>query len=261
MKYLAFCDESGIQAGSPCYTIAAIAVPESDFSAIEQELDVILRSNGVDRELHWSDIRSSQGAAEAAVECFRSVIGADELNFAHAIAVLKAPYKKWQQDREEAFYQTYTYLLQHLGRGTNARLRVFMDERSDSYDKRDEVMQIISTHMLRRLGKKLEVESVEKVDSHAFRLIQLADIWGGAINQSCKSLLEGDHDLSNVNPLKREIIAGIASVLGWKEQHLAFDTMPPETGTRFREPRVNIWHFPYVEFRSVPGTRPVRLTA
>lgn len=261
MKHLAFCDESGIQAGSPCHTIAAIAVPESDFGAIEQELDSILRGKRVNRELRWSDIRSSRGAVEAAIECFRTVVGPDTPNLAHAIAVLKAPYQKWQQNREEAFYQTYTYLLKHLGRATNTKLQVFMDERSDSYGKRDEVLQIIGTHMLRRLGERLEVESVEKVDSHKFRLIQLADIWAGAINQSCNSFLEGDHDLSGVNPLKRNVVAGIASTIGWPEQHLAFDTMPPEPRSPAGEPRVNIWHFPYKEFRDVPGTRSVRLSA
>ena len=214
MKHIAFCDESGIQSGSPCYTIGSIAIPERDFGSLEQQLDEILRSRGVDRELHWTDIRTSEGAAEAAIECFRAVINVADTNFAHAIVVLKSPYRKWQEDREEAFYRTFSWLLAQLGRGTKSKLQVLMDDRSDSYNKRDEVLQFISSNMLKRIGNGLTVESVEKVDSHTFRLVQLADVWAGGINRSCRSFLEGDPELSAVRDLKRHVIEALASSLG-----------------------------------------------
>src|SRR6188474_505986 len=60
---------------------------------------------------------------------------------------------------------TYTFLLRHAASLRPGDFDVAIDDRSDSYDKRDEVMEIVSNRMLRNLQADSSISRVTKNDS------------------------------------------------------------------------------------------------
>ncbi len=151
---------------------------------------------------------------------------------------LKAPYQKWGNDQEDAFYTCHTHLMTYCAREINATIVAKIDDKSDAYDKQHEVVQIIANYNLKHHVAK--VETVIKENSKEHLLIQIADLLTRAVNAS--------HNLYQnpqipIHSGKRLAIHRLAECLGWQQLH--HDTYP---NTSF-----NIWHFPEQDFRAKPS--------
>lgn len=133
-------------------------------------------------------------------------------------------------------------LVQRLG-GTS--YWVVLDNRSDAYDKRHEVLHIITNRYLTKVDEQARLLNVEKADSSLLLPLQCVDLLTGAVTSSTNCYLDPSAAL---NPGKVQIIQHFSHRLGWDS--LAYDTYPNAT--------FNIWHFPK-EFRADPGSRNVRL--
>ncbi len=121
--------------------------------------------------------------------------------------------------------------------------KVFIDDRSGSYLKQYEVVEIITNRMLAREGSTGRIVSVTKENSLNVPGIQAVDILTGAINASHLRYLDSS---TEINSGKVLAVGRLAKTLGWDD--LCYDTMP--------NLEMNIWHFPR-EYRDIPRTRSV----
>ncbi len=240
-EYCVFADESATDAGPPCYGIGGLVVPMGRLRRFNEYVVGKLAQHGVVGEARWKKVGSSHGLINFAIELWRDILHHPTVRFS-AIVVHKGLYRKWAADQEEAFYTTYTFLLRHAAKLRPGEFEVFIDNRCDSYDKRDEVLEIVSNHMLRGLEADSLVH-VTKEDSKLLPGLQVADLLTGAITHAhAMSLKPG----TEINVGKQILIERMARVAGWND--LYCDTMPNSA--------MNIWHFPR-EWRATPETRTV----
>lgn len=230
--HIAFSDESGTHAGSPCFTVGALVTPAQDLDRHTAELQRILDSYQITDELKWEKIGSFRKRTDAALVGVNYLL--DSGVRYSAIVVDKATFKKWQADKEDGFYHAYYELVKHIAGQIGGRVSLRMDERTDRYSKQPEVMGIIANHALARRRLPAQLVEVEKSRSHDLVLLQFADVITGAIN-SDTARVRAD---APMNEYKQQFAARLAEGLGWSNLH--FDTFPNST--------FNVWHFP-------PGTR------
>ncbi|MCA9855473.1 MAG: DUF3800 domain-containing protein [Dehalococcoidia bacterium] len=243
--YRVFGDESGIHKGVPCYGIGCIVVPEPEVDRLQARVAEVFRQNGVgDREMKWSAIRRHNATIQAARDATRLLIQ-EEVMF-QAIVVNKRLYRNWPGNEEEAFYKTYSFLVKSIGDRLAGQFRVMIDDRSDRYARRAEVVQIVTNRFLQSApDADNRILGVEKVDSKVHPLLQMTDVWLGAITASTNCHVVECTD----DHLGKTVIANdLAQAVGWDGLH--FDTMPNRI--------FNVWHFP-IGFRG--PTRPTRFSA
>lgn len=240
-EIFAFADESGTSKGCPCYTIGILAVPRSFFCEFNASIEEIYGRSGIQGEIKWEKIRKSSGQVNLCIEILKFILNGPCTY--HAIAVSKASYRKWHENEESAFFTTYDYLIRESSKGKNAKVTVFADQKSTSYSKQDEVMQIITNHMLAKLPTSSKIQHVAMEDSKYHWGLQAVDIVTGAVNSGYHLYFDPKAQMQSA---KRIAISKMAEVLGW--DRLAYDTMPDD--------HFNIWHFP-LETRAVPATRAV----
>lgn len=243
MARVAFADESGTTDVSPCYGIGVVSVAEEYLEAFNQRFDSLKKQHGFEGEAKWTRIRKSHGLVNFALDWLHRLLSSRTGCF-DAIVVHKDLFQKWggsPEEREDAFYMSYTFLLRHIARRANETARVLIDDRSDKYAKRHEMVETIGNHMLAQLESKGRLASVEKVPSHEHPGVQIADLITGAITSSHIRHLAPN---LRINPGKCLTIDRMAQILGWDD--LCYDTYP--------HPRFNIWHFPQ-EYRAIPRSR------
>jgi hypothetical protein len=202
-----------------------------------------LLTHGVQGEGKWTKIKESHGLINFTLDALSSILRSHSASF-DTIVVNTALFRNWNSPlmtKEDAFYQTYTYLLRHIANRANLPSEIFIDDRCDSYGKRDEMMENIGNNMLGQLASAGRLSDVHKVNSHDYVGVQVADLLTGAVNASHARLL---NPRIPIHPGKRLAIERLAQMLGWDD--LCYDTMP--------SPKFNIWHFP-IQYRAIPGTR------
>jgi hypothetical protein len=238
MEVTAFADESGTSAGIPCYTIGVLNIPSDfliDFNLKVQELAT---KSGLRGELKWEKIRSSAGQINLCLEIIKLILSSP-CKF-HAISVEKSPYKKWRENEEDAFYTTYNLLLRQSSKGFDANYKIFIDQRCTVYPKQEELMQIITNHMLAKLPTASKIEHVTMENSKLQMGLQAVDLITGAINTAYQLYLKPHAEMQDA---KKIAISLMAKAVGWDS--LANDTYPND--------HFNIWHFP-PETRGKPKT-------
>lgn len=243
MARIAFADESGTTDVSPCYAIGVVSVAEEYVTAFNQRFESLRKQHGVKGEAKWTRVRKGHGLVNFALDWLYRLLSSQTGCF-DVIVVHKDLFRKWgrtAEEKEDAFYMTYTFLLRHIARRASETAYVFIDNRSDKYAKRHEMVETIGNHMLAQLESTGRLASVCKVSSNEYPGIQIADLLTGAINSSHIRYLAPK---MNMNPGKRLAIERMAQILGWDD--LCYDTYP--------HPRFNIWHFPQ-EYRAIPRSR------
>lgn len=240
--HVAYADESGTSGTEKCYTIGALLVPEEDDESFRKDVEILIREHGVMGEVKWKKVSNSHGLINFGIHVFKRIIESD-CRFI-AIVVQKALYRKWQANKENAFYTTYSELFKHAAEGLGRTVRIYIDNRTDSYDKQDEVMEIVTNNMLAQLSSSGKISNVTKADSKELVCLQVADLLTGAFNTAHHHYLNPDWEFS---PGKALLISKMAQILGW--DRLVYDTYPNTV--------LNIWHFP-IQWRAVPETKNVR---
>ncbi|HAS6359171.1 TPA: DUF3800 domain-containing protein [Vibrio vulnificus] len=141
-----FSDESGITAGCPCYTIGVLIIPSDYLEEFGHHVAEIFKKSGVRGEIKWQKIRKSAGKINLCLNLAKLILESP-CSF-HCIVVRKDLYRKWHANEEEAFFTTYDFLLSNSLKKYRSNARVMMDQKSTSYGKQDEVVKIITNHML-----------------------------------------------------------------------------------------------------------------
>lgn len=248
MKEIIFADESGTDNDSSCYSIGAVIVQDTVLDGFNNKFYELKKRYNIQDEIKWSKIRTNYGAMNFVLDWFHLLVNARSASF-RVIVVNKSLYRNWSgnsSNKERAFYVTYTQLLHDKARQSGkSTYDVYIDHRTDTYNKQHEVVQIITNHMLAQVQKTQRINLVEKTDSKLLPGIQVADLLTGAINTGHRLYLESD---LQINAGKRLLLSRIADLLGW--DLLCYDTYP--------QPKFNIWHFPK-EYRAMPGTREIHL--
>lgn len=238
MRTLVFADESGTGAGSICFAIGALVVPQQEFDRFNYEFWSLKEQHGVANELKWSKISNGHGQINFAIDLLGYVLNSS-LSFS-SIVVRKDTFQKWRKDKEEAFYTVYTQLFTHQVQ-LGGEYEVVLDFRQDSYDKHTEVVQTITNRAAERTEAEGRLRRVDMADSRYFPGIQVADILTGAICASSQQYLKKGW---KPNRGKRLLIEKFAAMLGWDA--LWYDTYPNHS--------FNIWHFPPENWRGKPKT-------
>lgn len=239
MEVISFADESGTSAGIPCYTIGVLNIPSEFLDEFNLNIEELARKSGIRGEIKWEKIRNSSGKINLCLETIKFIL--DSPCTFHSIAVEKSSYRKWSTNEEEAFYTTYNYLLRHSSKGFNANYKIYIDQRCTVYPKQDELMQIITNHMLAKLPTTSKIEHVTMENSKLQWGLQAADLITGAINTAYYLYFKPDAEM---NIAKKIAIDLMAKSVGWDT--LAYDTYPND--------HFNIWHFPS-ETRGKPDTK------
>ncbi|WP_262016461.1 DUF3800 domain-containing protein [Serratia liquefaciens] len=242
MEYYVYGDESGTTGSDRCYSIGLLCVRKDRLQQFEMHVQELKRKHGIIGELKWSKIKNSAGQANICIELLVMVLKSSCCF--HSIVVQKGLYRNWRENREMAFYQTYTYLLKNTAARLKSSLEVLMDQKVDKYKKHDEVTGIIANNMLARIGREKSVISVTMNDSKEYLGLQVVDILTGVVNSGYLKFISPQLVLSKSKELAFNRMAGI---LGWDKFH--YDTYPNRD--------FNIWHFP-TDIRGVPETRSIR---
>src|SRR5882672_4144590 len=223
MKRIAFADESGLDGLSPCYAIGVVSLDASRRQVFEKYFEKKLIDHGVVGEAKWKKITTSHGLINFALDALHSIMRSQTAAF-DVIVVNKSQFRNWNSEiitREEAFYQTYTYLLKHITDRLAYPSEIYIDERSDSYRKTDQRLLAIGNHMLGQLASAGRLECVQKVNSHDSVGVQIADILTGAINAGHARFINPRLPLHRGKNLA---ISRLAEMLGWDD--LCYDTRP-----------------------------------
>ncbi|WP_192021560.1 DUF3800 domain-containing protein [Shewanella sp. WPAGA9] len=245
MEYSLFADESGTSAADKCFTIGCLLVPTFFQNQFEKEVNLLIKKHNLpnDRELKWSGIKKNYGMINLIIDLTKLITNSP-VSFICKVS-WKQPYLNWQTNEEVAFYKSYTMLMSYCAKVLQSEIRAKIDDKSDSYNKRAEVVEIIGNHELKnKLGS---ISEVKKCDSKSELLIQVADLFTGAINASHNLYLNPD---AKIHKGKILAIKKVAECLGWDFLH--YDTFPNAD--------INIWHFPQEEYRKVPNTLDVKPT-
>jgi hypothetical protein len=245
MKRIAFADESGLNGLSPCYAIGVVSFDHECLRGFEEYFQSKLESHGVVGEAKWKKIRNSHGLINFGLDALYSILHSHSASL-DVIVVDIARYRNWNSifwTHEDAFYQTFTFLLNHIAARAGHPTKIFIDDRSDSYSKQDEKISKIGNNMLAQLASTGRLESVQKIESHNCVGVQVADVLTGAINAAHARKLKPRIPLHLGKSLA---IERLAEILGWDD--LCYDTLPSD--------KINIWHFP-IQYRAFPATLPV----
>lgn len=245
MQYSVFADESGIHSGYKCYSIGTLVIPNDKLDYFEAMFFKLKSIHKIKNEIKWHNVKSSYNIINFGLDLFHFIISCKfKLSF---IVVKKDIYNNWNNDNKEvAFYKTYSLLFSNILKLQTGQYRVFIDDRSDSYSKQDEVVQNICNYVLKNDDHASRVNSIGKRDSKISVGIQTSDLFTGAICTSHNIYLDKDF---NCHKGKLLFIKKIAEVLGW--DNLCYDTMP--------KVNPNIWHFPQVGYRDLPKTLAIKI--
>lgn len=244
MSYIIFADESGINPDYHCYSIGALVIPTDELKNFNIQFNELIKKHGVVGEVKWKKISTSYGQINFGIDILKAIV---KLNYKYSIIVVKKPdYRKWQKNQEEGFYTTYCLLIYDRLRfsKTGQDHLVYIDHRSDSYDKQDEVVEIITNRMLNQIRSKSKLIEVQKTNSQLYPGIQVVDIITGAINAAHNRYLNPGMQL---NKGKQILIDRLSNILGWDD--LCYDTYPDE--------EFNIWNFPWETYRATPATKKI----
>ena len=214
MLRIAFADESGTAEKSDCYAIGVITLPEEYLDDFNDKFSRLRDSHGLVGEAKWKKIGKSHGSINFLLDWVDTARRSDEVTF-DAIVVHKDLYRNWRgrvQEKETAFYQTYTQLLKHVARRARDTIEVYIDGRSDTYPKRDEVVEVITNRMLAKVASKGKLRTVTPSDSRLTPGIQVADILTGVMNTGHRKHLEAE---LRINAGKQLAIERTARILGW----------------------------------------------
>src|SRR5688500_18999693 len=184
MTRVAIADESGADRKAAGYAIGVMSCDAGCLKGFEELFRDKLLSHGVLGEGKWKKVKNSHGLINFALDALDAILGSKSGSF-DTIVVNTALYRNWNSPlmtREKAFYKTYTLLLRHIASRANLPSEIFIDDRSDSYPKRHEVMENIGNHMLAQLASAGRLTGVHKVDSRQHVGIQVADLLTGAVN-------------------------------------------------------------------------------
>lgn len=240
-NFMIFADESGTDNNHKCYSIGAIKLSISQYKNFTRMFSEEKQKHKVVGELKWNKIGNSYGTNSFCKKLFEYII--KNKIVVGIIVVKKDVFRQWQENKEKGFYMTYNFLLRHLLINSPADFDVYIDDRQDSYDKQDEVMEIITNRMLNKIGAEAKINKVTKSNSKLLIPIQFCDIITGAVNASHNLILDQKYSINNG---KRELIKEFASLLGWDD--LCYDTYPNNI--------LNIWQFP-IEYRAYSGSKEI----
>ena len=213
MAFSLFADESGTHQAAPCYSIGVLAIPDASLAPFERCFADLYRQHGIVGEVRWAKIAKGHGLINFAIDLVRYICESG-LSFS-AIVVLKSAYRKWQAGPvDEAFYTTYSFLLEHSAQAQPGDYVVFIDDRSESYGKHDEALQIITNRMLDTIATTANIASVKKSDSRLYPGIQAADVLTGAINAAHHLYIDPSCQLSPGKHLALQRLAGTVWLVG-----------------------------------------------
>ena len=250
-SWLIACDESGIH-DSTHYGFGSLWLKWQRRGDFINDFREMKKLHGMTRECKWTYARSMKY-----LDFYKELI--DYFFYRqwvvfHCLVVRKnsvalADYhdNNWDLARRKHFTELLTNKMKRAIQKFPDReheFRVYVDEIASKYKKADEVVEVISNHVLNKTFRtKSPVKAVITRDSANTPAIQLCDLLLGAVMESWQQ--------RNTNRTRKAVRSCIADYLGWPRL---------DSDTYIHERKFNIWYFTDTtrEPRSVK-TRSVKL--
>lgn len=221
-QYNIYCDESRVDSKTDdVMVIGGIACLTSEKRRIVGEIDCLRKKWGVQGEFGWKTVCASKlnFFQDLVVLFFRE----EALRFRCVIASSKETnFTDYDERFQKLYYQVFNNWLD-----CRNRYRVFIDRRSDSGRR----VPILKRCLIGTRSFGAAVQFVEEVESKENDLIQLADLFIGAVGY----MRNGQNEAPNASAAKKDICALIA-------QNLEVQSLEDyETGPV--EEKFNVFHF------------------
>lgn len=234
MRYHAYIDESGLTPKDCCYSIGAVILREQDVTELLNLISSLRDRYHFENEIKWTKVHiKSPNLINLGLDLLYTIL--QKSICYHSIVVKKDLYNKWNINKDEAFYSSFTQLISHMSEQFSAKLMIYADEKSDKYPKHHEVCQLIANRYLCNRDSQSDIKEIHKVNSKDNPIIQCCDFITGAITTSHNIALNPNH---RINDGKELCIKKLAKIIGWDD--LSCDT--------WKNDEFNIWHYP-TEFR------------
>jgi hypothetical protein len=230
-RWLISCDESGVH-GARFYGFGSLWMAWQRRGDFARLIDGLRDRFEYRSEIKWTRVKRLSVPFYLALvdEFFR----APWMQF-HCVLVEKSVVKKglhkgsFDMARRKHFTMLLTNKIRRALRAHPERqqtFRVWLDPFSSSYEKVDEVVEIVSNHVLKAVGQDTCVDGVFTHRSHEKPSIQVSDLLLGAVWSAFEQSAEAD--------AKLKVQQSIAGHLGWPD--LRADTKP-------KERKFNVWVF------------------
>lgn len=187
-SYHIYCDESS-QNGCKFMVFGAISIESNLQPAFKVTMDQWRTSRGMNHEIKWIKVHRSRLDETESLLSQWMWLARDKSIFrfrALALDATKIDYRTFHDgDRELGFYKFFYHFLLHsfggLVKRDSASLHIRFDQRDSRY-KLHTIKHILNNGFRKDYGCDSDVVlSVEAVDSHVADLIQIADVFMGAI--------------------------------------------------------------------------------
>jgi len=236
-RFLLYCDESSIHSAR-YMLIGGIWLPQNFESSLRASLKEVRQSFNMTAEFKWTKVSQTKlPAYQAWVDCF---LNNSDINFRSIVIDTQLldhqTYNKG--DQELGFYKFYYQLVSRNIQATNLYW-LYTDERNNRKKNRLEVLRIVTNRFWKKKADIEPLRAVEPRPSHSEDLLQLTDVFLGAIGYAWNGYKN--------SPAKLELIAYIAKRLGWPSLQVA----TPPYFTRF-----NIWQWRPFTQSEVKSKRP-----
>jgi Protein of unknown function (DUF3800) len=186
--YHIFCDESH-QNASDFMVFGAISVEKADLADANTSINQWRTARGMNHEIKWVKVHKSKLPEHESLLQQWFWLARDKSIFKFRAIVLDATKINYSEhhdgDTELGFYKFFYHFLLHsfgsLVKYDAAKLQIYFDQR-ESTQKLSTFKAIINNGFRKEYGCRTNVVSaVEAVDSHDANLIQIADLFMGAI--------------------------------------------------------------------------------
>lgn len=218
-----YCDESRhTNKDSPYLVIGALSCPRHKKKEIISRIHSLRSKHGIWREIGWKSI--SQNKKEFYFDLIQLFTDEPELNFRCLVTDKNAlDHVKYSLgDNELGFYKLYYQMLVHWLQ-PSCSYYIFLDWQMNRDQYRFRTLRDI---LRRKLAGRARVECLEPVNSRSNQLIQLTDLFIGAVGYSWNEI--------NGSAFKKAFCNELAKSLRFPTLHIS---------TSMDYPKFNIFHF------------------
>ncbi|MBW2663665.1 MAG: DUF3800 domain-containing protein [Deltaproteobacteria bacterium] len=199
-----YCDESChlLNDGQPAMVLGALWCPRSNVAQFNQQIGTIKARHNLSRyfEIKWTKI--STGKVDFYSELIDFFFATDNLNFRAWIIPDKSILKHEEhgQSHDDWYYKMYFYLLRNIFRSGND-YHIYLDIKDTRGRKKLRELHDVLRNAHYDFNREM-ITRMQHVHSHDIGLLQLADLFIGAISYKARNLTASSAKQSIIEEIK-----------------------------------------------------------
>lgn len=199
-----YCDEScHLQNdGQPAMVLGALWCPKSNVAQFNRQIATIKTNHNLSRyfEIKWTKVSTSKVAFY--LELINFFFDTDNLNFRAWVIPDKSilEHEKHSQSHNDWYYKMYFYLLRNIFRSGN-EYHIYLDVKDTRGRKKLQELHNVLANAHYDFNREM-ITRMQHVHSHDIGLLQLADLFIGAISYKVRSLTASSAKQSIIEQIK-----------------------------------------------------------